>query len=95
MMRLFIEDGQLSLAIKKEIVQKIKEKACYISLNFEDELNLFKPNVYELPDGNEVVVKIIQELDASKHRLIHLLLVKMKLVYNKFFINRLQNIILI
>ena len=49
MMRLFIEDGQLSLAIKKEIVQKIKEKACYISLNLEDKLNLFKPYVYELP----------------------------------------------
>lgn len=39
------------------IVRDIKEKACYVALDFEEELKSVKPFEYELPDGNNVIIK--------------------------------------
>jgi actin-related protein len=45
-------------AIKKEkIAQDIKEKACYIALNYEDEINNVEPYYYPLPDDKYIEVK--------------------------------------
>lgn len=58
MLKLLTEIGRrFSTSAEKEIVKNIKEKACYVALNFENE----KKNVdffdYELPDGNNIVIK--------------------------------------
>lgn len=42
---------------EKKIVEAIKEKACYVALNFTEELKSCKPFNYELPDGNEIIVE--------------------------------------
>ena len=58
MMLLLTETGQnFSIPVEKEIVKTIKEKACYVALNFEDELKTVEPFDYELPDGKHVVIK--------------------------------------
>ena len=58
MMKLLTEAGQkFSTTVEKEIVKAIKEKACYVALDFEEELKSFEPFDYELPDGTHVIVK--------------------------------------
>ena len=58
MMKLLTETGQrFSTTAEKEIVKAIKEKACYVALDFEEELKSVEPFDYELPDGTHVVVK--------------------------------------
>lgn len=42
--------------IPKYIVNDIKEKSCYIALNYENELKSVKPFDYELPDGNHIII---------------------------------------
>ena len=42
---------------EKKIVEDIKEKSCYVTLKFEDELKSCKPFNYELPDGNQITLK--------------------------------------
>ena len=42
---------------KKLILQKIKEKACYVALDYERELKSFEPYDYELPDGANIIIK--------------------------------------
>jgi len=42
---------------EKYIVQAIKEKTCYVALDFEDELRDVEPFDYELPDGNHVIIR--------------------------------------
>ena len=42
---------------EKEIVKAIKEKCCYVALDFEDELKSVENLGYELPDGNQVFIK--------------------------------------
>ena len=41
---------------EKKIIETIKEKACYVALNYEEELKSYKPFNYELPDGNQIIV---------------------------------------
>ena len=41
----------------KKIVQYIKEKSCYVALDFEEELKNVEPFIYELPDGTQVTLK--------------------------------------
>ena len=41
----------------KEIVKTIKEKLCYVALDFEEELKSIEPYDYELPDDTHIVVK--------------------------------------
>ena len=58
MMILLKETGiQFSSTTEKVIVKDIKEKSCYVALDFEEELKSFEPFDYELPDGNHVNVK--------------------------------------
>ena len=40
-----------------EIVKQMKEKACYVALDYEDELKSYEPFDYELPDGNHIIIK--------------------------------------
>lgn len=40
-----------------EIAKAIKEKLCYVALDFEEEKKNYKPEKYELPDGNVIEVK--------------------------------------
>ena len=40
-----------------EIVKDMKEKACYVALDYEKELWSYKPYDYELPDGNQIILK--------------------------------------
>lgn len=40
-----------------EIVKSIKEKTCYVALDYEKELKEYEPKEYELPDGTTVTVK--------------------------------------
>ena len=42
---------------EKEIVESIKEKVCYVALNFEEKLKCIEPFDYELPDGANVIIK--------------------------------------
>ena len=42
---------------KKEIAKKIKEKACYVALDYEYELKSIEPFVYEMPDGEHIFLK--------------------------------------
>ena len=58
MMKLLTETGQrFSTTAEKEIVKAIKEKSCYVALDFEEELKSVEPFDYELPDGTHVIVK--------------------------------------
>ena len=58
MMILLKETGiQFSSTTEKVIVKDIKEKSCYVALDFEEELKSVEPFDYELPDGNHVNVK--------------------------------------
>ena len=58
LMLLLTETGQrFSTTAEREIVKGIKEKACYVALDFQDEIRSVEPFDYELPDGTHVVVK--------------------------------------
>ena len=59
MMKLLTEAGQRfsTKAEKENIVKPVKEKACYVALDFEEELKSVEPFDYELPDGTHVIVK--------------------------------------
>lgn len=61
MARLLMEKGlYLQNSGEKEIVKKIKEKLCYVSLDFEKELETnFDTNEYVLPDGQ--IINVGQE----------------------------------
>ena len=47
----------LSTSMEKKWAQYIKEKACYVALDFEKELKNVKSFEYELPDCRRVVIK--------------------------------------
>ena len=58
MIKLLNETGlRFSTSAEKEIVKSIKEKACYVALDFQEELKSVEPFEYELPDGTYVMVK--------------------------------------
>ena len=42
---------------KKLILQIIKEKICYVALDYEAELKSLEPYDYDLPDGNHIIIK--------------------------------------
>ena len=41
----------------KLIANKIKEKVCYVALDYEKELNQVESFDYELPDGKHIIIK--------------------------------------
>ena len=56
--KLLTETGQrFSTAAEKEIVKAIKEKSCYLALDYEEEIKSVEPFDYELPDGTHVIIK--------------------------------------
>ena len=57
MVNLITEIGKrFSNTAEKEIVKDIKEKSCYVALNFEEELKKVEPFKYELPDGSQIII---------------------------------------
>ena len=58
MMKLLDEyDQRFRTTAEKEIIKAIKEKCCYVALDFEDELKSVENYDYELPDDNHVWVR--------------------------------------
>ena len=58
MLKLLTEIGRrFSTSAEKEIVKNIKEKACYVSLDFENEKENVEVFDYQLPDGNNIYIK--------------------------------------
>jgi len=63
MMKILTEKGHsFTTSAEREIVRDMKEKLCYIALNYDDELQSAEEDSkmekqYELPDGNVVKVK--------------------------------------
>ena len=47
----------LSKASEREIPVNIKEKSCFVALDFDEELGSVEPFDYELPDGTHVIIK--------------------------------------
>ena len=43
--------------VQKDIIKEIKEKACYVALEFEEELKSVEPFDYEMPDGEILTIK--------------------------------------
>ena len=58
MIKLLNDSGKnFSTVAKKEIIKEIKEKACYVALDYNEELKNIKEFNYELPDGTNVDIK--------------------------------------
>ena len=58
MMKLLRElNVNFSTSAEKEIVKDIKEKCCYVALDFDEELKTVEEMSYELPDGKVIKVK--------------------------------------
>ena len=61
MTKVFKENGKnIITQYEKEICRCIKEKACYVALDFEDEIQSVNPYDYELPDGTHIDIKDIR-----------------------------------
>ena len=58
MMKLLDKTGyRATTSAEKEIARYIKEKACYVALDFEEEFKSVEPFDYELPDGSHLIIK--------------------------------------
>ena len=58
MIKLITETGtKFSTTAEKEICRAIKEKSCYVALDFEEEIKKVEPFDYELPDGTHIIIK--------------------------------------
>ena len=66
MIKLWNDSGKnFSTVVEKEIIKEIKEKACYVALDYNEELKNIKEfkdfnkrnSNYELPDGTNVDIK--------------------------------------
>ena len=58
--KLIFKEGEhpsISSQKKRSIVKSIKEKACYIALNLDEELKSVKPYEFELPDKTKILIK--------------------------------------
>jgi actin len=55
MQKLLEENGQkFSTIAEKEIIKTIKEKSCYVALNYEEEKESVEKFEFELPDGTKI-----------------------------------------
>ncbi|EDW91875.2 actin-like protein 53D [Drosophila yakuba] len=56
--KLLLEKGvKMSTSAEREIVRDIKEKLCYVAMNYAKEVELHgKEDTYELPDGQKIVL---------------------------------------
>ena len=58
MLNLLTESGQrFSTVAEKDIIKIIKEKCCYVALDYEEELKKVENFDYELPDGTNISIK--------------------------------------
>ena len=58
LIRILYEEGvHLTTTAEREIAKDIKEKTCYVALDFEDEKKYYKSIDYEMPDGNKIFIK--------------------------------------
>ena len=58
MLKLLTESGQRFCTVaEKDIIKIIKEKCCYVALDYEEELKKVEPYNYELPDGTNISIK--------------------------------------
>ena len=57
MLKLLQELGLNLIIDEKGKAKEIKEKACYVALDFEEEMKSVEIFDYELPDGNKVVIE--------------------------------------
>ncbi len=48
---------KFSTPAEREIAKDIKEKACYVALDFKEEINGVEPFDYKLPDGSHITLK--------------------------------------
>ena len=57
MQKLLEENGQkFSTIAEKEIIKTIKEKSCYVALNYEEEKESVEKFEFELPDGTKIII---------------------------------------
>ena len=58
MIRLLEQTGmRFSTSEERDYVKAIKEKSCYVALDFEEELKSIEPFDYEYPDGTHAIIK--------------------------------------
>ena len=57
MLKLLNNNGLNFSNQEKLKVRNIKEKACYVALDFKDSIKSIEPFYYELPDGNKLFLK--------------------------------------
>ena len=58
MLKLLTESGQRFCTVaEKDIIKIIKEKCCYVALDYEEELKKVESYNYELPDGTNISIK--------------------------------------
>jgi len=57
MVRLLNELEYIPIEREKEIAKKAKEEACYVSLNFKEELKSLESFEYKLPDDSSIFIK--------------------------------------
>ena len=43
--------------VQKDIIKDVKEKACFVSLDYEEELKYVDPFDYEMPDGEKLTIR--------------------------------------
>merc|ERR1712146_322650 len=91
--------GVYTTSAEKEVVRTIKEKECYVCLDYEEELKKFdeRPNEiltnFELPDGN--IIQLGTERFRGPECLFNPMQVELKLiVYRQCFTLRYSKVIL-
>ena len=58
MAKILVDTGKRFTTVGEKMIAKtIKEKTCYVALDFDDEIKSVEPFDYELPDGTHLIIK--------------------------------------
>ena len=58
MAKILVDTGKRFTTVGEKMIAKtIKEKTCYVALDFQDEIKYVEPFDYELPDGTHLIIK--------------------------------------